>query len=55
MVRLANDVALLLRGSIQIQRARVFAAEVVEVRDVVVGLQDQERHRVPLAVLARLR
>ena len=53
VIRVASLLGLLLGGSIQLQRARVLAAHVVEVRDVVIGLRDQKRHVVRLAVPLR--
>jgi len=53
VIRVASLLGLLLCGLIQLQRTRVLAAHVVEVRDVVIGLGDQKRHVVRLAISLR--
>ncbi len=54
-VGVAEFVAVLARRPVELDRVRVLAAQVVQIRDVVIGQHDQERHVVLHAVCTRLR
>ena len=53
VIGVAHALAVLTSRAIQLQRPRIFTAQIVQVGDVVVGLRDEERHLVAVAIRPR--